>query len=150
MPYPSLFALMPSFVRGLRLIDGGDLQTLLKLLGANPANGLTAHAGGGAAAALQLTSYINEITTAGAGGTDSVALPAAIPGITVEVMNDTANSIQVFGMQANPNNGGAADVIISNTATAPAAAATGVSQAANKTAFYTCHKAGTWKQLLSN
>lgn len=62
-------------------------------------NGITAFAGGGQASATQLTSAVNRVATA-ATAADSVKLPAVAEadiGIEVDVINDGASSIQVFG-----------------------------------------------------
>lgn len=100
--------------------------------------GLTAHSGGTQAAALALTAGYNEITTVAAAN-DSVALPLATIGTTVMVTNAAAtNSMQVFGAGTDT---------INNVATA-----TGVAQAAGKTAVYYCTKAapgGNWYRCLS-
>lgn len=101
-------------------------------------DGLTAHAGGTQAAALALTSKINRISTV-ASANDSVALPLAVAGISIEVVNGAAvNSMQVFGAGTDTIN----DV----------ATATGVAQAAGKAASYFCTTsapAGKWYRNLS-
>src|SRR5260370_13342007 len=47
------------------------------------------------ATALALTSEINRLTTVAAG--TGVSLPAAVPGLTVYVINHGANPLQVYG-----------------------------------------------------
>lgn len=98
-------------------------------------DGITAHAGGGQASAYQLTKQINRVTTV-ATAADSVVLPSAVAGLWVVIVNDdSADSLQVFGLGSDTIN----DV----------AAATGVAQAAGKTAVYYCTVAGKWYRDLS-
>lgn len=151
----SILSLFTSFIPGSRLVDGGDLQTLAKLL-FSTADGLTAHAGGGQANALPLTAALNNVTTV-ASGNDSVALPLAIPGQFVVLSNNAAaNSMQVYGNPTNPNNPspttGApqSDVIIAHNSSSAAAAGTGVAHAASTMGIYACTKLGVWKQMLSS
>lgn len=100
--------------------------------------GLTAHAGGGQASALQLVAAMNEVTTV-ATGADSVALPLAVAGMVVYVENAAgANSMQVFGAGTDTINA--------------VATGTGVAQAAGKSGVYFCVKsapAGAWYRTLS-
>ena len=147
----SIFDWFPSFFRttGPTLIDGGDLQQLLKLL-ASSATGLTARAGGGQANALPLQATYNEIDTV-ATGNDSVMLPVAIPGLSIYINNAAAaNSLQVFGQVQNPQNGNAGDTIAPHNSSTQAATGTGVAQAAGAAALYVCTTLGQWKQLLSS
>ena len=99
---------------------------------------LTAHAGGGQASALLLTSTVNRVTTV-ASGNDSVALPLAVAGSEVKLINGAGvNSLQVFGSGTD---------IINDVATA-----TGVAQLAGKAASYFCTTsapAGKWYRVLS-
>lgn len=94
------------------------------------ANGLTAHAGGGQGSALALTAMVNRITTVATAG-DSVALPAAVAGLLVTIVNRGANAAQVFGAGTDTING--------------VATATGISQPPNSVALYTCATAGLWE-----
>jgi hypothetical protein len=107
------------------------------------ATGLTAHAGGGQTSALVLTAPVNVVSTVGTAA-DSVALPPAVAGMKVTVVNSAAtNSMQVFGSGTDTING--------------IATGTGVAQAAGKTADYYCAvsssiqnaTAGAWFRLLS-
>lgn len=96
---------------------------------------LTARAGGGQASATVLTDSISHVVTV-ATAADSVKLPPAVVGTFRIVINaHAANAIQVFGDGTDTIN----DV----------AAATGVSQAALKTAMYICPVAGKWFRILS-
>lgn len=58
-------------------------------------SGITAFAGGGQASATALPSDINQVATVATAG-DSVKLPAATPGKQVVVINDGANSCDIF------------------------------------------------------
>jgi hypothetical protein len=109
-----------------RCFIGQDGQLNLSNLDA-----LTAHSGGGQTSALKLVNLINRVSTVAAAA-DSVALPPAIPGLTVCVINSGANPMQVFG------DNGYADTI-NDVATA-----TGVSQMQNSCCYYTCPVAGKW------
>jgi hypothetical protein len=123
-----------------------DLATGTLALGVNV--GITAFAGGGQTNATLLTNGINRVDTV-ATAADSVKLPASTagtaPGILgqiVIVTNNTATSMQVFGSGTDTINIGAGDV----------ATATGVAQAANKTAIYIATSTGTaakWERVLT-
>jgi hypothetical protein len=97
-------------------------------------SGLTAHAGGGQTNALQLSGQMASIGTV-ATAADSVKLPTANPGTNFELVNDAANSMQVFGKGTDT---------INNVATA-----TGVAQAGGNAARYFCAKQGNWSRTLS-
>ena len=143
---PSIMALFTSFIPGSRLIDGGDMLALANLE-FSVKTGIVALAGGGQAGAAPLPAAMNRVDTAGAGGTDSVMLPQAIPGSSVKIYDNTANNIQIFGQPTNPVTG-VGDTIAPATTNAQAATATGVSQAAASICFYDCYQAGQWKQGL--
>lgn len=99
------------------------------------ANALTAHAGGGQAAALQLSAGINRVTTV-ATAADSVKLPAAKAGAQIVVINaDAADSMNVF-----PATGDAINALAANAAFA---------MAANKTAIFFCAVDGIWNSVLT-
>ena len=103
--------------------------SLTGLLYESVTDNLTAHAGGGQASALALTSELNRVTTV-ATANDSVALPASAAGLSIVVVNSGANPMQVFGAGTDT---------INNVATA-----TGVSQMPGSLVLYVCHTAGTW------
>jgi hypothetical protein len=111
------------YSEGLGTGFSGPLQTLLF------ANALTAHAGGTQAAALQLAATINNVTVVGSAN-DSVKLPASAGGLAVTIMNNGANSMQVFGAGTDT---------IDSVATA-----TGVSQGVGTIVTYYCTVAGNW------
>jgi pyruvate/2-oxoacid:ferredoxin oxidoreductase alpha subunit len=97
--------------------------------------GITAAAGGTQAGARALTKTINHVTTV-ATAADSVKLPSSEVGMVIHVVNGAAaNSMQVFGAGTDTIN----DV----------ATATGVAQAAGKSATYVCPVAGKWYRTLS-
>ena len=147
MPAQSVLASFQSFLAGFRLIDGQDLQHLANLE-FSTTNGLTALAGGGQSGATPLPSAINEISTV-ASANDSVALPQALPGTTVVVINDGANSCQVFGQASNPlSTNSAGDTIAAHNSTAQTATGTGVAQASAAVGVYYCFAIGKWKQTL--
>lgn len=99
------------------------------------ATSITAYAGGGQTNATALTAQINHVTTV-ATAADSVKLPVSAAGMSVTVINGAAsNSMQVFGAGTDTIN----DV----------ATATGVAQAAGKSATYHCPVAGKWYRVLS-
>lgn len=123
---------------------GGVLTTIHVNTGAifapgSVATGITAHAGGGQASATLLTAQYNRVDTV-ATAADSVKLPP--PSFVGQVIaitnNDSADSLQVFGSGTDTING--------------VATATGVAQAAGKTAYYHAETIGTaasWRRLLS-
>lgn len=129
------------FLKGFLLPSGNDLNQNFSL-SYGGTTGITAHAGGGQANAVPLTAFINVISTV-ATGNDSVQLPSSqymSPGQEIVVVNDAAvNSLQVFGNGLDTIN----DV----------ATATGVAQAAGKTASYylASYSAGVgkWYRVLS-
>ena len=90
---------------------------------------ITAHAGGGQAAAFPITTQTSRITTVATAG-DSIILPPSTPGMELLIINHGANAMQVFGLGA--------DTIDDQ------AAATGVSQMAGSLLIYTCATAGAW------
>lgn len=98
-------------------------------------NAITAHAGGGQASAVALTTTVNRVTTVGSAA-DSVKLPAATAGKRVVVINAAASN----AMTVYPASG---EVINALTAD------TGLSVAANKTIVFYCAVAGTWNSVLT-
>jgi len=99
---------------------------------------LTAAAGGTQAAALLLAAAMNNVSVV-ATAADSVKLPLSTGGQFILVTNsDSTDSMQVFGSGTDTING--------------VATATGVAQAAGKSALYYSTKAapaGTWFRILS-
>jgi hypothetical protein len=90
---------------------------------------ITATAGGGQAAAFQLSAQTSRISTVATAG-DSVMLPPSAPGLELLLINHGANAMQVFG------NG--TDTIDDQATT------TGVSQMSNSLVIYSCATAGKW------
>ncbi|MGH6716158.1 MAG: hypothetical protein ACREDC_08235 [Bradyrhizobium sp.] len=114
------------------VLTGDGLHGILQSV----TNGITATAGGTQAAAVALMTMINRVATV-ATGADSVALPRAIAGMMVLVINDGANSVDVYTV-----NGGTDVINALSDATAYALAAT-------KSALFFCPAVGQWCTLLS-
>lgn len=112
------------YSEGLGTGYSGSLQTL------SYTGGLTAHAGGGQGSALALTTSINRVTTVATAG-DSVALPAAAPGLIITVINTGANAMQVYGAGTDTINA--------------VATATGISQIPNSVLTFVCVTSGLWQ-----
>lgn len=103
--------------------------------------GITAFAGGGQTSARLLTKRVNRVDTV-ATAADSIKLPLGVAGQEVFLTNNTATSMQVFASGTGTINIGAGDV----------ATATGVAQAANKSALYVCTSnspAEKWERVLT-
>ena len=101
--------LQTSFVSGYRLIDGGETLSLKNAV-ESATTGIVPNPAGAQATAVPLTAHINEITSAVLNA--AVMLPAAVPGLSVVVVNDSAVTIQVFANPANPNNNMQGDTIV--------------------------------------
>lgn len=139
-----------SFTPGFRLVQGETLNTNVvvpltaAIAQANQTaprdvnEGVTAAAGGGQTNATQLTGVAANVTVV-ATAADSVKLPLAVAGAVYYLQNsDSTDSMQVFGAGTDT---------INNVATA-----TGVAQAAGKSAVYFCTvsaPAGKWFRNLS-
>jgi hypothetical protein len=106
-------------------------------------DGLTAHAGGGQANGLLLTSQNSRITTVGTAG-DSVVLPPAVAGLSVTVCNGAAaNAMNVYpasAAQGGVTGGDAINALGVNAA---------FSLAANKVMQLTCYTTGQWYSILT-
>ncbi|SRR5216684_3450064 len=114
------------FPRGFRLINGQSLNSLFggPYTGLSFEDTITAKAGGGKTNAYQLTASLNRISICATGG-DSVKLPSKpSAGAQVVVINDGAQSAQVFGANNDTIDG--------------VATAIGVAQAAAKRSDYYC------------
>ena len=145
--FNSMMQYFASFQPGFREVDGGDCLTLAKLFCA-PQTGFVALAGGNAASGTQLPMGPSRVDTV-ASGADSVRLPPAIPGAICIVYNGGAQSMQVFGQQANQGGLDAGDQVTVNNSVTAAAVATGVAQASSVMAIYYCFVVGVWKQMIS-
>jgi hypothetical protein len=122
-----------SYSRGPQLFDPG-LMTGGGGMSYAPA--VTAHAGGTRAAAVPLTAAMNLITVC-ATAADSVALPPAVGGQEVVVVNAGAAAAQVFAAV------GTSDTING------VAAATGISLAAGGKDIFVSPAPGIWYGVLS-
>ena len=100
----------------------------------NATNGIVGRAGGGQALATPITTTIARVSTC-ATANDSVVLPTAVAGMWCIIANQGAASMQVYGTGTDTITG--------------VAAATGVAQAAGKSALYFCAAAGNWERVLS-
>ena len=140
----SFISYFRSFIPGYRLIDGGDLQTLVNDIYSYQ-NGITALAGSGLAGAPVLVNNYNQVDTV-ATTNDSIALPPATPGFELCINNNGANTLAVFGSY-NPANGATDTVLAAGSVGATGAAS--VTQASGKYTIYSCFKAGVWKQMIS-
>lgn len=128
-----------NFQPGSRLFTGGDLnRAFQKMLqgGLSRQDGLTAHAGGTQAAALQITTSLARFSTV-ATAADSAALPKAIAGSAVFVRNDGANSMNLYAKV------GSGDTINGASTT------TAYALAAGKSAWFICLTGGAYVTLLS-
>lgn len=76
--------------------------------GGSVVTGITAFAGGGQGSATQLSYGYNEITTV-ATALDSVKLPAGVVGASVTILNDGANTANVYPATGGTINDGAAN-----------------------------------------
>lgn len=103
--------------------------TLAGLLYESSLDSLVAHAGGGQANALPLTNEVNRVTTVATPG-DSVMLPPSAAGLTIIVINNGTNPMQVYGAGTDTIDG--------------VATATGVSQMQGSNVIYVCTTAGAW------
>lgn len=137
--------LFQSFIPGQRLVDGGDLQTMANLQ-FSAKSGIVAFAGGGQASATPLTAAVNSVDTV-VTNNDSVMLPLAIPGRSVTIINNTGQTLAVFGQVTNPNVTNApGDTIAASGSNTQQATATGVTQLTAVVGFYNCAIAGQWRQ----
>jgi hypothetical protein len=144
----SIQDLFPTFytVQGpTTTITGKDMTALVRQLFSYQ-NGLTALSGGGQTGATPVTSAINEVSTVATTG-ESVQLPVALPGAIVTVINDGANSLNVFGYPLNPNTG-LGDTIAAHNSTTQVSTTTGTAQASGSVGIYICFASGDWKQVL--
>ena len=128
---------------GERLIDGAYVNGIAAGQNFESASGLVAHAGGGQASAtpLPLKALIAVSTVATAA--DSVVLPVSDAGMSMTVINTSANSLDIYASPlANHKNGDVSDKINGeDNDTAYALAAGAIVQ-------FVCAKAGNWYALL--
>lgn len=110
-------------------------HTQTSLLGTSSATAaLTATAGGTKAAALALTSSVNQVSVC-ASLNDSVLLPPAKSGVSCLVRNDGAQTLAVYGAGTDTIN--------------TASTATAFAVAAGKTAIFAAYADGAWCAVLS-
>lgn len=123
------------FQTGKRLIDGSTLNTNFGHPMLSSQTGITATASGVQSTAFLLTTRVNNVTTV-ASAADAIKLQANPLGKVIWVMNNGANSMQVFG---------------SNTDTINAiATATGIAHPAGALVAYVGITATGWEAQLAN
>ncbi len=122
----------PLFNPGRQLIAGEDLNQLSASYGSNEA-GKTATAGGGRANAYPIKAANTQFSVV-ANAADSCVLPASYPGLSCFIVNNGAQSLQVFGNGSDTFN------------VAGTAGSVGVAQAATVAVEYYCIVAGNWRQ----
>lgn len=99
-------------IAGPALQDGVWLQGLAGAQNFTFQSGIVAHAGGTQAACLNLPigiAFIQVDTVASSG--DSVCLPFAVAGANIQIRNNSATTLNIFGQAANNPLTGAADTI---------------------------------------
>jgi hypothetical protein len=106
----------------------GNISSV-KYLFESSADNLAALAGGGQTGATQIVNEISRFTTVATAG-DSAMLQPAKPGLTLMVINQGANPMQVYGQPGDTIN--------------DQAAATGVSQMVNSVVIFVCTSLGKW------
>jgi hypothetical protein len=136
---------MPSqvvtFDPGPRLIAGEQLNQNFSFINGTVA-GLTAHAGGGQTAAVPLTAATCEVSVCASSGDSVVLPPAQSPGQVVAVINNGAQTLNVF---ASPST----DRIVPNGTVTPNANGTAATIATGVICEFYCYKLGFWKQETS-
>ena len=149
---PSIISLFPSFgyTAGPTVPNGAELSLLAQYtVGVDAA--VVAHAGGTQALGLQLPPappFVQIGTCATTG--DSVILPPAIPGNFVFLVNQGAQTLDIYGIASNPQNGGAGDQIYPvNNATANSNA-TALTLAATHSTILICYVLGLWVQFFAS
>lgn len=136
---------LPSFVPGFRPTDGTDLNSILSELFSTQ-NGVTAKAGGGASAAVQLNSAVTEVSVC-ASANDSVMLPSAdFVGKRRRIINNGAQTLAVFAAQGTNPITNSLDTITPNTSVTPTVNASAVTVATVKISEFVVFKLGQWKQ----
>lgn len=91
--------------------------------------GVVAHAGGGQANATQVVAMQVQVSTVASAG-DSIKLPPSQAGLELVIVNNGANSMNVFPATGEQINGGGANAA--------------VAQAAAAVTFYMCFVSGSW------
>jgi hypothetical protein len=141
----SIFSFFQSFRASARMVDGGELNTLVNLLFSSaPSPGITALAGGGAAGAPVLQYAVNLLSTV-ATAADSAVLPQALAGRCCVVDNEGAQSATIYAATTNPSTGVADSVVDTNSLVLAAS----VAVASGYAAIFYCVKDGVWKKLVS-
>jgi len=131
----NILSVFTSFEPGYRLVDGGDLLTVARLLYSVEEGAV------GGANQVAASPIVNAVTDA-VGGTAFV-LPPGVQGRYVKVINNSSAQIQIYGMDPDPYTG-MIDTI------APAGSTTQeimVPQQSGESCEYWCFSPGLWKQV---
>lgn len=126
-------------------LQGDEALTRLANYTIGYQNSLTALAGGGQAGATPLATGFNEVDTV-ATNNDSVMLPAAIPGSSVDIYNAGANTLAIYANVAQ-SNGSSADQMIAKSTNAKTGAAASITIASGHSTVFVCTTLGLFKQL---
>ncbi len=131
-------------VNGYGAVDGTWLQGLASGQNLNFQNGITAHAGGTAAAAFQLLPnvYLVEVDTVTTNG-DSVALPQCVASDVLFMSNAGASTLDVY---ADPVNNSAVSPAAVDTINGTAGS-TAYTLATKTNAIFWCAKNGNWSAI---
>lgn len=133
-----VLSVFTSFQPGYRLVDGGDLLTMSRLLFSATEG---AEGGSSEATATSLDNYITDAE----GGTTFV-LPPGIQGRTVRLVNNSQSTIQVYGMSPNPQTGYIDTIAPADSTTQELM----VNQQPGEASEYWCFAPGLWKQFTGN
>lgn len=133
-----VLSVFTSFVPGFRLVDGGDLLTMSRLL-------FSATEGAQGGATEQTATVLDNYITDAEGGTTFV-LPPGIQGRTVRVVNNSSGAIQVYGMSPNPQTGYIDTIAPADSTTQELM----VTQNSGEASEYWCFAPGLWKQVTGN
>lgn len=147
MPGQSHLSYLPSFqsMRGAGLVDATDLNRFFNMtLGSQ--SGLVAKAGGGIPGATVANFGFNSFTTV-ATAADSAMLPPATINGWCWIINGGANSMSIYNVQSNYNNGSTTDVIVPHGSAAPNAGNAAITLATGHATLFICIGVGAWKQV---
>lgn len=136
MGLPNIKTLLQRFLPSRQLLHGDWANAI------NDATfsyqGLTA--AGTTQANAALVNGANVEVLAGSANNAGVKLPAAVPGLVIDVLNNSANTTIVYGTGTD---------VVQTTGTTYAAAATGVNMATLTSYTFFCIKAGFWQRSVT-
>jgi hypothetical protein len=125
----------PKYTSSRQLIAGADFNNLNDQL--NSFQQLTATGSTQATAAPIDAAHVELLTTAGAAG---VLLPVSYPGAMVAVLNNSGQTITVYGNGTD---------VVQTSGTTYAAAATGITMATLVCDLFFCIKTGFWQRIIT-